>query len=156
MNELIEILLRVKSDWGMETVNAIKEKIAQENAIFSSDLQNSITFTQDTTLDGDVNFIMNDYGQFVDEGVNGLAQQWGSPYSFKGNWKGTAMAVTDWAAAKGLNKWALGHSIQREGIKPRRFFKSVIETRANVNLPEMLDTAYRQYLDSITNRQQRP
>jgi len=155
MNELIQILLRVKSEWGMETVNAIKAKIEQEDAIFSSQLLNSITFTQEVSLDGDVKFIMADYGQFIDEGVNGLTTQWGSQFSFKGNWKGTAAAVGDWAAAKGLNQWALGRSIQDKGIRPRRFFTSVIEARIP-DLATMLETAYTTYLNQQTNRQQNP
>jgi hypothetical protein len=155
MNDLIQILLRVKSEWGMETVNAIKAKIEQEDAIFSSQLLNSITFTQELTLDGDVKFIMADYGQFIDEGVNGLTTQWGSQFSFKGNWKGTAVAVGDWAAAKGLNQWALGRSIQDKGIRPRKFFTSVVEARIP-ELGPMLETAYATYLNQQINRQQNP
>ena len=155
MNELIQILLRVKSEWGMQTVNAIKAKIEQEDAIFSSQLLNSITFTQEVSLDGDVKFIMADYGHFIDEGVNGLTTQWGSQFSFKGNWKGTAAAVGDWAAAKGLNQWALGRSIQDKGIKPRKFFTSVVEARIP-DLATMLETAYTTYLNQQTNRQQNP
>ena len=155
MDELIRLLLQVKSEWGMETVNAIKAKIEQEDAIFSSQLLNSITFTQEVSLDGDVKFIMADYGQFIDEGVNGLTTQWGSQFSFKGNWKGTAAAVGDWAAAKGLNQWALGRSIQDKGIKPRKFFTSVVEARIP-DLATMLETAYTTYLNQQTNRQQNP
>ena len=155
MDELIRLLLQVKSEWGMETVNAIKAKIEQEDAIFSSQLLNSITFTQEVSLDGDVKFIMADYGHFIDEGVNGLTTQWGSQFSFKGNWKGTAAAVGDWAAAKGLNQWALGRSIQDKGIKPRKFFTSVVEARIP-DLATMLETAYTTYLNQQTNRQQNP
>jgi hypothetical protein len=153
MNDLIRILLEVKSNWGMETVEAIKRKIEEEDAIFTSELRSSITFTQDTTLDGDVNFIMADYGKFIDEGVNGLITSWSSQYSFKGNWRGTAMAVGDWAQAKGLNKWALGHSIQNKGIRPRKFFYTVIESRLP-NLAQDLEAAYTAYLEAQINRQQ--
>jgi len=155
MNDLILLLQEVKKNWGIETVAAIQRAIEAEGAQFSNELFNSISYTQDDTLDGDISFTMADYGKFVDEGVNGLLQSWGSQYQFRGNWKGTAVAIKDWAAAKGLNQWALGHSIQKEGIKPRKFFNSVIESR----LPDLatgLEQAYTAYLNQITNRQQRP
>jgi hypothetical protein len=152
MNDLILLLQQVKARWGVETVNAIKARIEAENAIFSSDLLNSITATPDETLDGNISFKMTDYGKFIDEGVNGLQQSQGSEYSFRGNWKGTAAAIEPWATAKGLNPWAVARSIQDKGITPRRFFKSVIEARLD-DLALDLEQAYQTYLDEqINNR----
>ena len=153
MNELIQLLQIAKQEWGIETVRAIQRAIEEEGAQFSYELFNSINYKVDENPDGEVTFSMADYGKFVDEGVNGLLQEWGSEYSFAGNWKGTAFAISDWAASKGLNRWALGRSIQDKGIKPRKFFKSVIGAR----LPDLeikLQEAYTNYLNSIINRQQ--
>lgn len=155
MNDLILLLQKVKAEWGLETVNAIKAKIQQEEAIFSSELLNSIGFTQDDSLDGNISFKMIDYGKFIDEGVNGLQQGQGSEYTFKGNWKGTALAIEPWATAKGLNMWALGRSIQDKGIRPRRFFNSVIEARLQ-NLATDIEQAYLTYLEEQINNAQRP
>jgi len=155
MPDLITILQGAKADWGRETVEAIKLKIQRDGVVFSSDLLNSIGFNQDDTLDGNITFKMSDYGKFVDEGVNGTSTNVGSQFSFKGNYKGTAVAIKQWADSKGLNNWALGHSIQKKGIKPRRFFKDVIATR----LPDFetnLVGAYNEYLNSQINRQQNP
>lgn len=155
MNELIQILREVKLNWGIETVRAIQRAIEAENAIFTNELFNSITVAQNPDLDGDVTFGMTDYGKFIDEGVNGLLQDWGSAYSFRGQWKGTAVAIETWANSKGLNQWALGRSIQDKGIKPRKFFTSVIESRMDV-LATDLEAAYTNYLNDAINRQQRP
>jgi len=155
MPDLITILQQAKADWGRETVEAIKLKIQRDGVVFSSDLLNSIGFNQDDTLDGNITFKMSDYGKFVDEGVNGTSTNVGSQFSFKGNYKGTAVAIKQWADSKGLNNWALGHSIQKKGIKPRRFFKDVIATQ----LPDFetnLVGAYNEYLNSQINRQQNP
>lgn len=155
MNDLILLLQQVKRDWGIETVAAIQRAIESEGAQFSNELFNSITYVQEDTLDGDITFKMADYGRFVDEGVNGLLTTWNSPYSFRGNWAGTAAAIQDWAQAKGLNQWSLGRSIQNKGIKPRKFFKSVIENRLP-DLATQLELAYTNYITSTINRQQKP
>lgn len=155
MNDLILLLQQVKAEWGLETVNAIKAKLQEEDAIFSSQLLNSIGFSQDDTLDGNISFKMTDYGKFIDEGVNGLLQSQGSEYSFRGNWIGTALAVQAWSTAKGLNMWAVGRSIQDKGIRPRRFFSSVIESRLP-NLATDLEQAYVTYMEQQINNQQRP
>jgi len=156
MNEqLILLLQQAKAQWGIETVQAIKNKINEDNIIYQSNLLNSIGFTQDDTLDGNITFNMAEYGKFIDEGVNGTAQSQGSQFSFKGNYKGTAIAIKQWADSKGLNNWAVAHSIQKKGIQPRRFFNSVVESRLP-NLAEKLGEAYTQYLNSAINRQQNP
>ncbi len=156
MNEqLILLLQQAKAQWGIETVQAIKNKITEDNIIYQSNLLNSIGFTQDDTLDGNITFNMAEYGKFIDEGVNGIQESQGSQFSFKGNYKGTAVAIKQWADSKGLNNWAVAHSIQKKGIQPRRFFNSVIESRIP-NLEQLLDTAYRTYLDAMINRQQNP
>lgn len=156
MNEqLIQLLQQAKAEWGIETVQAIRNKINEIGLIWQSNLVNSIGFEQDDTLDGNITFKMEEYGKFLDEGVNGLEVTHNSQFSFKGNWKGTAVAIKEWAASKNLNNWALGHSIQKKGITPRRFFNSVIESRLP-NLATNLDVAYRTYLDNLINNQQRP
>jgi hypothetical protein len=152
---IYELLQEAKRQWGVETVEAIKLEITEKNLIFSRGLIDSIGLNQDDTLDGNITFKMADYGKFLDEGVNGTSVQQGSQYSFRGNWKGTAMALTDWANAKGFNKWALAHKIQRDGLEPRRFFTSVIEQR----LPQLgpkLELAYATYLNDMINNQQKP
>lgn len=148
---IYEILQEAKREWGAETVEAIKLKINEDDIIFQSVLLNSIDFKQDTTLDGEINFKMSDYGKFIDKGVNGTSVSVGSEFSFRGKWKGTALAIKPWADAKGLNPYAVARTIQRDGIKPRRFFESVIESRLP-DLAKDLEAAYTKYLNDAINK----
>lgn len=148
---IYEILQEAKREWGAETVEAIKLKINEDDIIFQSVLLNSIAFEQDQTLDGEINFKMSDYGKFIDRGVNGTSVSVGSEFSFRGKWQGTALAIKPWADAKGLNPYAVARKIQRDGIKPRRFFESVIESRLP-DLAKNLEAAYTKYLNDAINK----
>jgi hypothetical protein len=152
---IYEVLQDAKRQWGIETVQAIKNALTESGSIWQGTLLDSIGLNQDDTLDGNITFKMEEYGKFIDEGVNGSETSWGSEFSFRGNWKGTGAAIKPWADSKGLNAWAVAKSIQKRGIEPRRFFKSVIETRLP-NLGEKIGEAYTTYLNDTINRQQNP
>lgn len=155
MNEqqLIVLINSIKDKWGRETVNAILNKLRQEQAIFTGTLERSIVFEQDPQS-GDITFFMADYGQFLDEGVNGTDESKGSQFTFRGNWKGTAFYLQQWASAKGLNPWATAKSIQKRGIEPRKFFTSVIEQRLQL-LGDDINRGISDYMTDLINRQQR-
>ena len=150
--ELIALINQVKDTWGMETVNAIIAKIREEDLMFSGTLERSILYQQDAA--GEISFFMADYGIFQDEGVNGTNNNVGSQFTFKGNWKGTAFHLQEWATSKGLNPYATAKSIQRKGIQPKKFFTSVVESRINV-LGESINQAIADYMNQLINRQQR-
>jgi hypothetical protein len=100
---------------------------------------------------------MKEYGEFLDEGVNGDPQlgsrsAYTTPYQYRGNWKGMGFALTKWADSKGLNPYAVAWTLQRDGLKPRRFFKSVIESRAD-DLATAIGTAYNDYLSGLLGNQ---
>jgi hypothetical protein len=155
MNDLILILQQVKANWGIETVNAIKTKIQEDQIIWNGDLLDSIQSIQDSSLDGDITFKMADYGKFVDEGVNGLNNSVGSQFSFRGNVAGMGAALKPWADSKGLNAWAVAWTLQKEGYKPRRFFNDVIASRMG-DLATDIERAYGTYLNEQINKQQNP
>jgi hypothetical protein len=150
---IYEILQEAKRQWGAETVEAIKLKINEGDIIWQSTLLNSIRFQQDDSLDGEIDFKMTEYGKFIDEGVNGTSNSVGSQFTFRGNWKGTALAIKPWADSKGINPYAVAKSIQKSGIKPRRFFNSVIESRLP-DLATKLEIAYTTYLNDAINKAQ--
>jgi hypothetical protein len=154
MNDLILILQQVKANWGIETVNAIKDKIQQDQIIWNSNLLNSIQSIQDSSLDGDISFKMADYGEFVDEGtgLNGPRKQ-AIP---KESIPGIAYWIKPWADSKGLNNFAVATSIvNKGGLEPRRFFKDVIASRLEV-LGKDVERAYTTYLNEQINKQQNP
>lgn len=150
--ELIQLLRQVKDTWGRETVSAILARLDSYPIKWNGTLRRSISYEQEAGLDGDINFFMADYGQFVDQGVNGTSIQRGSQFSFRGQWKGTAAAIKPWADSKGFNNWALARKIQRDGIKPRPFFNSVVEQRVE-GLGDAITGAIAEYMNNAINRQ---
>ena len=152
---IYEVLQEAKRQWGIETVQAIKNKINEEGLIWQNNLINSIGLNQDDTLDGNITFKMFDYGKFLDEGVNGLTNNFGSQFSYRGNVKGMGAALKPWADSKGINAWAVANSLQSKGLQPRRFFNSVIESRLP-DLATKIEQAYTLYLNNAINAQQRP
>lgn len=150
MNNLEQILNQVKKQWGIETVQAIIQKIERDDIIWEGNLKNSIRFKQDEN--GDISFLMKEYGEYLDEGVNGSRSAYATGYQYRGNWKGMGFALTKWADSKGLNPYAVAWSLQRDGLKPRRFFKSVIESRAD-ELATAIGVAYNDYLSNLLGGQ---
>ncbi len=149
MNDLQALLEQAANLWGQETVAAILKQLDSYPIQWNGSLRRSIMYEE--TEPFNFKFLMADYGQFQDEGVDGTNTSYNSPYKFKGNWKGTAFHIKQWADSKGLNSFAVARSIQAKGIKPRPFFKTVVETR----LPELqvvLNDTYQTYLNQSIQR----
>lgn len=139
--ETIAIMLRV-----MDTSN-------QSGLRWRGQLRNSLKYV--LTEEG-VDILMTAaYGQFQDEGVNGLRNNYKSPFSFSAARTGVidkkvvgkmARALRAWAKSKGLNEFAVAYSLQRKGIKPKRFFKTVYEARIDILVRE-IEKAYAETIE---------
>lgn len=148
--DLQELLRQAANRWGFETVTAIVKKLNSYPILFNGTLRRSISYEQVEPFD--IKIYMADYGQFQDEGVDGQDVSHGSPYKFKGNYWGTAYYIKPWADAKGFdNPFGLARHIQSQGIKPRPFFKSVLETRIP-DLQKSLNDTYQRYLDDMVSK----
>lgn len=143
--ELLQYLKEIQLEWGRGTVKAIIKKIDAERLVFEGNLRKSIDF--DLNDKGEFVFDMEGYGAYLDEGVNGTILNRGSKFQFSGNYKGTAYALTAWATAKGLNRFAVARSIQKKGIKPRRFFNDVIASRTN-DLGELITQGMADWMEN--------
>jgi len=142
---LEELLKSVQDKWGRETVNAILKKIDEQDIKWDGTLRRSISYEQ--APDGNITFLMADYGQFQDQGVNGVSNNRQSTFSFRiTSIGGVAHFIKPWANSKGLNNWAVARSIVRKGIKPRPFFNDVIEARLNT-LGLDIEQAMVQYME---------
>lgn len=148
--ELINHLKSIKDQWGQNTVKAIINKIDREGLQFNGTLRRSISYEQDKSLDGDISFNMADYGTFLDKGVNGTEQNVGSTYNYKGNYKAMAVHLKQWADSKGLNNYAVAHSIQKKGLKPRRFFDDIITKRVG-DLGEEITEGMKDFMTKSMN-----
>lgn len=153
-----QILLAAKDKWGYETVQAIKNKLATSGygggpLQYNGTLINSIKYTPSGQLDGDNPFSMVGYGRYLDEGTGPQGPQ--ARQIPEEKVPGIAYYLKDWANSKSLNPWAVAWSIQKRGLKPRKFFGTVIEARLD-DLKIAFDDAYKSYLDDLINRQQNP
>lgn len=104
-----------------------------------------------------IQFSMEDYGIYQDEGVNGLKQKRGSKYSFRKGVPNAKMlkSLDVWLRRKGLSprdksgkfvkrtsmKFALARSIFNKGLKKSLFFTKPFEA-AYKKLPEDLVEKY--------------
>jgi hypothetical protein len=147
--ELNDILRKVKDKWGRETVQAIVREIDKYPIQYKGTLRRSISYEQKPGVDGDIDFNMADYGQYVDEGTGVFGPK--KTAIPKTSIPGIAFYLKNWAQAKGLNPWAVATNIvKRGGIKPRPFFNTVIERRIEI-LGNDITTAYEDYLNEQIN-----
>lgn len=147
--ELTDILRKVKDKWGEDTVKAIITKLDSYPVRWKGTLRRSVSYSQDTGVDGDIDFNMADYGQFIDEGTGLFGpKKIAIP---KTKIPGIAFYLKPWAQSKGLNPWAVATNIvKRGGVKPRPFFNNVIEARIE-SLGEGITEAMNQYLEDQIN-----
>lgn len=101
-------------------------------------------------------FEMNDYGDFVDQGVSGKEKKYNTPYSFR-NKMPPRKNILDWIKSKRLFlrdekgrfkkggqktlAFLIQRSIFKKGIKPSLFFTKPFE-QAFLNLPDQLTESY--------------
>jgi hypothetical protein len=109
-------------------------------------------------------FKMEEYGAYIDKGVDGVWRGFGSPYSFKA--KMPPMSKLDkWIVLKGIAprsqsgqfisrkslKYLIARSIYRRGIKPSLFFTKALEG-AYKKLPDELIKKYGLDAEKIVTR----
>lgn len=147
MTELEQILDEVLDKWGRETVQAILRKMDSYPIRWQGTLRRSVSFIQ---KDQQVEFLMADYGKFIDEGIGIFGpRKTRIPLAKKG---ALAYHLKTWASTKNLNSWAVATNIiKRGGIKPRPFFDSVIQSRTP-QLETAIDTAYQKYMTDMVNK----
>jgi hypothetical protein len=147
--QLIKILKGVKDKWGADTVAAIVKEIDRYPIKWKGVLRRSVSYEQQSDLDGDITFNMADYGKFIDEGIGIFGPR--NQRIPKRSIPGLAFYLRPWAQSKGLNPWAVATKIvERGGIKPRPFFNSVIQNRVP-QLGEAITEAYTIYLNESIN-----
>lgn len=147
MNDIQEILNKLLDKWAQETVREIVSKIDSEDIKWRGILRRSIMYE---IGEQGVEFLMTDYGQFQDEGTGIFGPR--KRRIPKSSIKGIAYHIRPWATSKGLNPWAVATKIvQRGGLKPRPFFKSVIEQRLQ-SQQQTIQTEFAAYIEQrLTN-----
>lgn len=114
---------KILKDFGESTVATIIKVMQSKNIKWRGNLQRSIKAKYGNNV---VEFIMSDYGQYLDKGTGRFGIK-GTPIPKK-SIPGIAFHIKEWAKSKGLNEWAVATNIQkRGGLQPRRFFDKTIE-----------------------------
>jgi len=147
------ILQEAWNKWGFETVEAIKKKIKETQPyppIYSSTMLNSVTSTPDQLEN--IKFSIVDYAQYIDEGTGTFGPR--KAAIPKEKIPGMAYYLTPWSTSKGLNPWAVATSIvNKGGLQPRRFYKSVIESRINDgSFGVLYNAAVKAYMDDMIKK----
>ena len=127
-----EELKKALERWGAETVAAMQAVLLQSRSNATSNLSRSIKYLVGEDF---VRFTMLEYGDIQDKG---RTPGWYSPIK----------PLKDWASTKGLPvsaAYTARAAIKRRGLKPKRFFESVIE-RQLVRLTPILEPALVKFL----------
>ena len=113
----MEALERYLNSFGKSVVNKAKGILKRKKKVVSGKLLNSISYKLKKDNDGlTVQFMMVDYGTFVDKGVSGTKQK-RTYVDYKGKRKDTPYEfgkTRDGGLTRGLDNW-----IVRRGIAPR-------------------------------------
>lgn len=91
---------------------------------------------------------MEDYGEFIDQGVNGIKKSWGSKFSYS-NKKPPIDKIKPWAMSKGLNPFAVQTNIFKNGIKPTKFFENAYESEYDKFLETFIEAQTQILLDQF-------
>jgi hypothetical protein len=124
--------LKFVTNYANQVEAEIETRLHNNKKVASGDLYDSIGYTiTETPTRISLSFVMDDYGKFVDKGVNGYMNGWGSPYSFKpknGKGSGKSKFISElqrWCVIRGLPKGAafpIRKNIWKNGIAPTNFF----------------------------------
>jgi hypothetical protein len=113
---------------------------------FTGALANSFQADYEVSTDGfAIGIDGNSYGAFIDKGVNGLDNNYGSPYTFKGY--PNIKAITPYADAIGISPYALANSMYHKGIKPRGFMTDYIDDDATELGDKIIEALWEDFYD---------
>jgi hypothetical protein len=134
-----QIIASQKNYWRtLQEYSDYFEKTLKDNApINTGKLAESINSEVGFDANGnvDLDITMNEYGLFINAGVNGVTISRGSIYSYRDK-KPPISALQGWAKSKGINVYALQNSIYNKGIQKQPF---IDESVSDVNVVRMAD-----------------
>lgn len=151
-DELLNILNEVLDNWGFETVQAMKRKLASTTPYPTGDTGRlSASLNWKVNDDQTVSFIAADYAKFIDEGTGIFGpdkRKFNIDYPKK---LGAILSKSGWATRKNVNPWATARSIYNKGgLKPRKFYNDVIAQRVgNGSLEAALNSAIELWEEAV-------
>lgn len=134
----------VLQDFGNELIDELVNSLAGEG-LANSNLARSMNYSVRLTQNGwQFQLFFDEYGNYLDEGVQGKGGKKASGGSWRNKGGGSKFRFRDkkppirdrtdptrsletWAKPKGLNVWAVSESIFRQGIKATHWFSDVVD-----------------------------
>lgn len=110
-------------------VTADLREYIQKNASNTGALAQSVVYFPTGTLSFEIQ--ADFYYKFVDEGVNGIASNVGSQYSFKTPFVSynMAKAIQEWKGLEMSHAFAVASNIKQRGLKPKNITDTVINDK---------------------------
>lgn len=123
----------VLQDFGNKLQEQLTNSLDEKGSVDTGTLRQSIIFEVEFLGQGWVfELKMDDYGTFIDEGVEGVGGEGvikhitTGKHRFSLNNKPSAEHFRGWAERKGLNMFAVRESVFRRGIKANNFYTEVV------------------------------
>lgn len=141
---------QVLSNFAKDVIKGARKQLKAQGKIASKDLYNNMSFNVDVSenaIDLDIN--MEDYADFVDQGVSGTETRYNTPYAFR-NKKPPVRFLQTWlkrqtgqfrARDRRSVAFAIQNNIFKHGLKPSRFYRSPFEQLFR-ELPDDVIEAY--------------
>jgi hypothetical protein len=150
----------VLSDFANHQINELKRN---QKRYSTGSLNQSFSFQFGKDEDGvSVEFLANDYWDFINSGVNGLVNNYGSPYSFAQYAKTTTTqgwnfkeSIGLWIQSKGIKAddedydglaYVIMRSVKEKGIKPNHFLDETFNEDALDKLEEDIFKAFQKMI----------
>jgi len=156
--ELVEATL---TKFAKRVIQQARTNLTKKKKNFDKTLYNSLTYKLNVSKNSFyLNFYMEDYGAYQDEGVKGAGgtrkttssfnrrnnkgKIWkqkapNSRFKFKEGKKPSVKHFKKWAESKGLSPYAVRESVFRQGISPSKFFTTPFRLQFQKLPQELID-----------------
>ncbi len=156
-------LTEIFNKFGKQVIKQSRSNLTRGKKNVSKKLYDSLEYNL-VEKEGKISieFLMLDYGQFVDEGVNGKKKNVGSPNSFKSKMP-PIQDIADWAKARNIRLrddkgrfkkgdyksigYVIAKSIFENGIKPSFFFTKAFNKAFNNIEDDVLESLVEDFND---------
>lgn len=161
----IEQTQKVLDRFRLHVVKEARKNLTNKQKNASKGLYNSIAGNVKAMPNSiSIEFVMQQYGAFQDQGVSGTQKKYNTPFSYKSKMP-PSKPFEKWAKQKGITPrgkdgrfisykslgFLISRSIYRKGIKPSLFFTKPFEAAFN-NLPEDTIKAFALDVEDLLNK----
>jgi hypothetical protein len=127
--------------FAIDYLQYLKDTAPKKTGNLADSLQFDVELTPD---DPQVSIDGFEYAKYMDQGVNGTENNFGSIFSF-GDKMPPIASVQDYANSIGANPYALAKSIQKKGIEPTMFITQEIENKTERLADDYIEAVWQDF-----------